>query len=228
MESQLANAVPKDEIGAILFDIGNVLIEYDVRRIAAGIAERVVGLTAAEILGSPGSWEVHALAESGALTMEELRDRLNRSFGVRFSEDEWASIWSLGNIRPIARMEELVASLKPAYTLGCLSNIMVWHWEDDRRKIPALALLDHHFLSFELGYRKPEPEIYRLALETLELPGHRVVFIDDTLENVEGARRVGLHGILFRGVPRLVVDLRALGVDRPATGTETAEGSRPQ
>lgn len=204
-----------DRIAAVLFDIGNVLIEYDVRRIGAGIAQRVPGTSADEILGSPGSWDIHARAESGDVSMEELRDHLNRRFGVEFGEAEWARIWSLGNIRPIDGMEELVALLRPRYSLGCLSNIMVWHWEDDLRKIPALQLLHYHFLSYEMGCRKPEPEIYRKAVETLELPAGRVVFVDDRDENVDGAARAGMKAVRFESVEGLTRDLRRFGVRIP-------------
>jgi putative hydrolase of the HAD superfamily len=63
-----------------------------------------------------------------------------------------------------------------------------------------------------LGVKKPEPEIYRLALDVVHRPAAECVFIDDRDLNLECARDVGLPGIRFDSVGQLRTDLAAHGV----------------
>ena len=60
----------------------------------------------------------------------------------------------------------------------------------------------------ELNLIKPMAEIYEYTLEKLNVRADEALFIDDRLENVEGARAVGMHSLLFRGVPHLHEDLQ--------------------
>lgn len=59
---------------------------------------------------------------------------------------------------------------------------------------------------------KPDPAIYRRLCERYSVTPGRCVFIDDSLHNVEGARRVGMHALHFASLDRLLEDLEALGV----------------
>jgi HAD superfamily hydrolase (TIGR01509 family) len=60
--------------------------------------------------------------------------------------------------------------------------------------------------------RKPEPAIYRRALEILGPPPDRVLFIDDRPENVTGAAAEGMRAILFQGEETLRRELQGIGV----------------
>jgi FMN phosphatase YigB (HAD superfamily) len=57
---------------------------------------------------------------------------------------------------------------------------------------------------------KPGPHIYQLALETVGCAPEEAVFIDDFIENVEGARDVGIHGILFTSPQQIKISLNEL------------------
>lgn len=63
-----------------------------------------------------------------------------------------------------------------------------------------------------LGLRKPEPPIYRRALDILGRPAERVLFIDDRAENVAGAVAAGMRAIQFVGAETLRAELASLGV----------------
>jgi epoxide hydrolase-like predicted phosphatase len=62
------------------------------------------------------------------------------------------------------------------------------------------------------GVVKPDPEIYRRAMQRLDVAPHETVFIDDTRVNAEAARGIGLHAWRFRGLAPLRVWLQSLGV----------------
>jgi HAD superfamily hydrolase (TIGR01509 family) len=60
--------------------------------------------------------------------------------------------------------------------------------------------------------RKPEPAIYRRALDILGSPPERVLFIDDREENIAGARNAGMRAIQFKGAAPLRQDLIECGI----------------
>jgi putative hydrolase of the HAD superfamily len=69
------------------------------------------------------------------------------------------------------------------------------------------------FSSCYLGVSKPNPQIYRLALDLSQRRPQECVFIDDRSLNLECARRLGLHTIQFLNAGQLENDLRILGVE---------------
>lgn len=69
------------------------------------------------------------------------------------------------------------------------------------------APFDPCLLSCELALSKPDPQIYRLLLDTLGLPAQDVVFIDDKEENVKAAQTLGIDAILFESYEQLLKEL---------------------
>ena len=63
-----------------------------------------------------------------------------------------------------------------------------------------------------VGLRKPEPEIYRLALEITQIPPEESCFIDDRALNLECAKQLGMHTIEMKGLDWLRSELAKLGV----------------
>jgi len=64
-------------------------------------------------------------------------------------------------------------------------------------KYEIFKLLEGSVISYQLKIVKPNPDIYQALLERYGLKAEECVFADDKLENIEGAERVGMHGILF-------------------------------
>jgi putative hydrolase of the HAD superfamily len=60
------------------------------------------------------------------------------------------------------------------------------------------------------GVRKPQPEIYALALTRLDLPGEACAFVDDLEVNLPPARAAGMHAIHFRAADQAIAELAAL------------------
>lgn len=63
-----------------------------------------------------------------------------------------------------------------------------------------------------VGFRKPEGDIYRLALETTQIPAEQCCFIDDRALNLECAARLGMQTIEMKGVDHLRGELAKLDV----------------
>ena len=72
--------------------------------------------------------------------------------------------------------------------------------------------LSTFFCSGYVRLRKPDPAIYRLALEVLQVPAEEVIFIDDRAKNAEAARTLGLHAIVYTGSAALRAELQSLNL----------------
>ena len=108
-------------------------------------------------------------------------------------------------------MYEVVKSLKEkGYSLYGLSNWSAETFPWVRESFPVFRLLDGMVVSGEEFLLKPYPEIYNLLLSRYALKAEESVFIDDNPANVEGARKVGMKGLLFRGADKVRDDLESV------------------
>jgi putative hydrolase of the HAD superfamily len=100
--------------------------------------------------------------------------------------------------QPNQTMIDWAAALQRASVrTGILSNIGDAMEDGVRLRCPWIADFAHHTFSHRLQMVKPEAEIYRHAIEGVEVPAGQVLFVDDRLENVEAARTEGLHAIQY-------------------------------
>ncbi len=110
-------------------------------------------------------------------------------------------------------MREVLADLKgmPGVRLFGLSNWSMETFPEARRRFPILQEVDDYVVSGEEGLVKPDPEIFRRLLDRYGLCAEDCTFIDDSEANVEAARGLGMHGVLFRGADALRVELGMQG-----------------
>jgi len=106
----------------------------------------------------------------------------------------------------------VIRRLKPDYRLVLLSNTDILRYSHIMRRFPQLRFFDAYVVSFEIGSMKPDPETYREALRRVDSRPESAVFIDDIDENVAGAERIGIRGILFTPETDLEAELRKAGV----------------
>jgi len=115
------------------------------------------------------------------------------------------------------RVMRWVRQLQAArYGTGILSNLPRPLGEGLRATHGFLDAFDQVTFSYELGCIKPEREIYEHAVHGLGIPAEETAFLDDRLENVEGARAAGLQAILFTTWEQfLTSDHMRLGLPEP-------------
>jgi epoxide hydrolase-like predicted phosphatase len=92
---------------------------------------------------------------------------------------------------------DYIRGLRPRYRTGLLSN----NWAPDGRamaqELGIADCFDVFVTSAELGVMKPDPRIYRVALDRIGASPSEAIFVDDFVENVEGARRLGMGAVHF-------------------------------
>lgn len=197
-------------IRVAFFDIGNVLLRFEVgavlRAIAAAVRRRP--LRVGRLLWSGGLVD---RIERGKVSSRELfgifRDELGYEGDFEAFRRLWCDHFTLD--RGAAGLLGRVSRRMPVYLLSN-TNKLHYRFIEEHYRFPSIV--EGAALSYELGLRKPEAGIYQAALALARAKPQEAVFIDDLEENVRGARRVGLHALRYRGAARLEKDLRALGV----------------
>ena len=172
----------------IIFDLGGVMVDFDPKTYLvdrfcnAEVEEQVSQLTF-----ESEEWK---LLDAGLITRSEANLRMlarAKEYGRAFEV-----------LRPRRRMQELVRKLKSrGYCVYYLSNIpedvLDFLTERDLK-----GLFDGGVASCEVHINKPDPRIYKALLDKYQLKAGESVFIDDRLENVQAAFRLGFAGIQMK------------------------------
>jgi putative hydrolase of the HAD superfamily len=189
-------------VDAVLFDYGGVLtgpVGDSIRawHAADGIDPASFTRTLKQWLSRTVDWEtpIHQL-ETGEMS----NDEFERVFAAELTTLEGGAPEASGilgrmfaQMRPDPDMFALVEELRGCgVRVGLLSN----SWGNTYPRAEIDALIDPVVISGEIGLRKPQAAIYEHALEQLDLPASRVLFIDDAEPNIIGAQAVGLRALL--------------------------------
>jgi glucose-1-phosphatase len=195
---------------AIVFDLGNVLIQVDETRARARFAART-GKTEQEIEQYFRSTPYATELALGKLTGRRFYRIVAKDLGFDGKYEEFAEIWS-DIFDPIEPMVKLASALATRLPRVILSNTNAIHVEHILARYPFLQDFDAHVYSHEVGFLKPDAAIYRLTLDKYDLEPARTLFVDDLRANVEGARVLGMQAIQFESAEQVQQELTKLGV----------------
>ena len=199
-------------ITAIIFDFGNVLIEWNPRYVynrhfphdPEGM-ERFfqevdfMGWNALQDKGrsfKEGVAEISARYPQYAHLFQAYHDHWKDSIGAAY----WDTV-------------EIMKELKQAgYPLYGLSNWSAETFPYARAKYDFFDLLDDMVISGHVGHVKPEPEIYHILLGKIGRPAGECLFIDDSLPNIRQANTIGFATLHFQSSEQLKADLERMGI----------------
>jgi HAD superfamily hydrolase (TIGR01509 family) len=196
----------------VLFDLGNTLIKLAYERVIANICrEAAVNRDQLlELLEEPGGYRD---MERGAVSFWEFYEFMCERAGYRGSIREFHTLWSDFFDGVIPGAEDLVERARAKYRVAFLSNSNEVHAEAIPKTFGTLFRKDDRFIfSYRFKVAKPDPEMFRRALEVLGALPAQVVFIDDLLENVIAARSIGMQAYQFIDADSLNRALAADGV----------------
>lgn len=190
-------------IRAVIFDLGGVIVRTEDGAPRVELARRL-GLSRSELEKEVFDCEVSQRAQLGQVPAEEFWETI--CAGLRYPKQDWAEFervfWS-GDRLDIGLMD-YVRSLRPRFKTGLLSNAYtsLRHYLANYYRI--LDAFDVVVISAEVGVMKPDPRIFQRMVNGLAVRPDEAVFIDDFVQNVEGARAVGLHAVQFTGRAKTV------------------------
>ncbi len=203
---------PEGKIKTIIFDIGNVLVDFDWKSMfqSRGYDEAMTERIAkASVFAS--QWKEW---DRGEWTYEEILDAF-------VSNDPEIETQIRDALRDMKEMIHLRPETLPwihglqdrGYQVLVLSNFSELALKDNEEAMAFLKDVDGGILSYRDKVIKPDPAIYQLLLQRYDLKAEECIFIDDTLENITAANKEGIHGILFDTRDHVVEQMHELGVD---------------
>jgi putative hydrolase of the HAD superfamily len=144
--------------------------------------------------------------ETNQIGADEFGAHLAPLLGVADADDLMARIFA--GLGPEPAMLDAVRSARQAgVRTGLISNSV---GTDIYDRTVLNELFDATVISGEVGLHKPQPEIFHLGAERIDVPPERCVFVDDLRENCAGAEAVGMTAILHRGPERTLPELARL------------------
>ncbi|MFO7923716.1 MAG: HAD family phosphatase [Bacteroidales bacterium] len=191
---------------AIIFDLGGVLLNLDFKRsidefIAVGfrnIENELSRLLVSRPAGNDLSF--FHLYETGRISSREFRDELRKHAGRDIPDKDIDRAWTAMLVDMHEENIRIIEKLKRLYRLFLLSNTNAIHIEtllDSKEKGEGFSrlteLFEKLYYSHEVKMRKPDREIFDHVLKDAGLKAENVLFIDDSVHNVEAARTAGLQ-----------------------------------
>jgi len=198
-------------IRAIFWDVGGVLLSnaWDHTQRAAALEHFHLD---ADEFQSRHEMLVSSF-ERGKITLEDYLDRTVFYRTRSFSRDEFRDyMFSLSQPFPAVLQFAQALADSGKYFMGTINNESRELNYDRIEKFGMRKMFQLFISSCFVGYRKPEIDIYRLALETTQIPAEQCCFIDDRPLNLESAAKVGMHAIEMSVIEQLRSDLEKLGV----------------
>jgi len=197
---------------AIIFDIGRVLVRIDLQRAMAGLAENV-GLTPEEIWSALEKHPSWLDWQEGRLTPRDFYLSVAKRFGLTLTFEQFVVVWNrVLDPRPILD-NAFLGSLAKKYRLCLLSNTDPIHVAHMEPTYEFFQFFPNRIFSCAVGVSKPNPLIYRAALEACKVAAKDAIYIDDIPAYADAAGRLGLTGIVFESPAQLAGRLQALGVE---------------
>jgi epoxide hydrolase-like predicted phosphatase len=204
---------------AVLFDFGGVLTTSVWDSFAAFCRSEGLDPDAIKNLfrSDPEALKDLRGLETGELSETDFETTFGKRLGLENPNGLIDSMFT--GMKPVVPMVEAVRQIRASELLtGLVSNS--WSTAHYDRKLLA-ELFDAVVISAEVGLHKPQPEIYLLAAERLEVEAAECVFVDDLKENCEGAEAVGMTAIRHRDAQETIARLAELTGVALAPATQT-------
>ena len=191
----------KPEIKCILLDIGDVLLHVDWDQFS-----RHLGFSNSDVITKIRESKTFDSYERGQIAPTDFFKYIKTEFTPEHSVNDIAKAWDsiiLGEIPGVGDLIQKYASalnsavnvnsVRPSILFYALTNASPTHIELEAKKYSMFKDFKKILTSYELGFRKPDPEIYLAALKEMNCRPEEVLFVDDLPENVAGAKAMGIH-----------------------------------
>jgi len=202
-------------IEAVIFDFGGVLTSSPFEAFARFETERglptdiIRRTNAANHLEN--AWAKFERAEVDIETFDRLFAEESRALGAEVRGRDVVSLLQ-GDLRP--EMVEALKRIKAQFKTGCITNNLPANAIGSMtgRSLyiaEVMVLFDHVIESAKIGLRKPDPQIYKMMVETLKVDPKTCVYLDDLGVNLKPAREMGMTTIKVTSGAQAIAELEA-------------------
>jgi epoxide hydrolase-like predicted phosphatase len=185
----------------IIFDLGGVVIDIDFDltfSAFAQLANHPVAQTK-KIMSELNIWDRY---ERGELTDQKFIDIIRESLSLKQSDQEIIVAWNALLLELPKRRIDLVKEINSKYITYVLSNTSNIHIEGVNKILEKSTgekdlknVFGKVYYSYEINRRKPDLDIYEFVLEDAGLKAEETLFLDDNLDNILAAQKVGIQTI---------------------------------
>jgi putative hydrolase of the HAD superfamily len=195
----------------IVFDLGNVLINFDYKIAVEKFDKMEPNLGKKFFEHHKNNYHIHRAFEKGLIREEEFIRIALSGVDHKVDSDTFAKIYS-DIFTPNNDVISLLLILKNKFKLILLSNTDPLHKKYGWEKYEFLSLFDHLVLSFEVGSVKPEEKIYKAVEEFSKLTPQEHLYIDDIAEYADAAKKLGWDAIQFLSYEQLLEEFQSRNI----------------
>lgn len=190
--------LPQDTgISTVIFDMGDVLVSANIKDYLMADPE-VPNEIVDELLKL---WFIDKDEVDDTMDLDTYREIVNKRMGVEFSK--YIPKLFKYNVDCVTAFDytiPMIQDLKDkGYKVYYLSNWSAWTHDllQEAGKFDFLNLMDGGVFSYDVGYMKPDEEIYKILINKYKINPEEAIFFDDREENIEAANKLGIHGVHF-------------------------------
>ena len=206
-------------IDHFIFDFGGVLYEID----TLISIKKISSLSSNQLIREKGQFQDYSKNklfndyECGKIPTGVFLEKLKEEFSLDISNEQLISIWNETLIGLYKDSLSIIKRFKKFGKVFLFSNTSEIHYN---RFYPECTQLfkefEECFFSFQIGLRKPDPLSFKYILEKHSLDASKTLFIDDFIQNIDGARSVGLNVYHIKSVNSLSDLLHSVESDTQA------------
>ena len=197
------------QIKNIIFDLGGVL--FDINYHLTQKAFEDLGVQDFDSMYSQASADkLFQLLETGRIKEAQFYQQLNKSAGLDLTDAQINDAWNSMLLGFREESLDFLSELGKRYRIFLFSNTNVIHMEkfheiylEKKRAKPFNDLFEKPFYSCEIGLRKPDVSAYQYVLDHININPAETSFIDDSIQNVQGAKDAGMNSILLKTGERI-------------------------
>jgi len=201
-----------DEIDALLFDLGRVVIDIDIARTLKTWADHA-GAAPNDIATRFVRGDAYMQHERGQISDEAFFAHLRQELAIELTPAQFLEGWNAIFIGVMPGMAELLPRAAQRWPLYAFSNTNAAHVA--HFSVAHADLLGHFrdvFLSSSIGMRKPDADSFHHVVGRIGIPAGRILFFDDLEDNIAAARACGLQAVQVTTPTTVAETLEALGL----------------
>lgn len=189
---------PNQNIQNIIFDLGGVILNIDYHLTID--AYKNLGITNfEEIFSQANQVRLFDQLDMGLISPQQFREGLREISKIALTDQQITDAWNAMLLDFPPKRLEVLRSVKNHYKTFLLSNTNAVHFDEYNKVLQQTFGIDNlseffekEYYSHKIGLRKPNAEAFELILKENNLNPDETLFIDDTLQHVEGARKLGI------------------------------------
>jgi len=188
----------------IIFDFGGVILNIDYC-LSEKAFEKLGFKDFRHFYSQASQKNLFDRLEKGFITPANFRKEIRQFIPVAVSDSQIDDAWNSMLLDLPEERIHLLERLKTKYRLFLLSNTNEIHYASFSSYMKGkfnrdifTELFERAYMSFELKMRKPDAEIFEYVLKQNKLEKEETLFIDDSIQHIEGATKVGIHTIFLK------------------------------